>query len=335
MNSDEIYMNLAISQAWKTQTLTLPNPAVACLILHNNEILALESHQKSGFPHAEVLACKSAFMKLSDNRELENIQDSNKIHEFLSANHNNIFKDCEFFVTLEPCNHYGKTPPCAKLLEELKPKRIIIGTNDTHKIASGGAARLKDIEVSLVLSSKAESLLYPFKCLQRGRFNLFKIASRLDGSYEGGIISNEDSRIFTHNMRAVADSITISGRTLRDDNPFLDTRYALPPYKSNKNPKIYIFSKNIKDISSYNIKNREVEIVENLNHLQEDFNIIEGGFSMLSNVKDSIDCIMGYIAPSIRTGGIFHQTSLDDFYLAHCDILEKEEGNIRYWLFRK
>ena len=310
MQQYETYMRKCFELAQKGYGKTSPNPMVGCVIINDDGGIISEGFQSEcGKAHAE----RDALLKVSP-------------------------ADCNgatLIVNLEPCSHYGKTPPCAKLLEELKPKRIIIGTNDTHKIASGGAARLKDIEVSLVLSSKAESLLYPFKCLQRGRFNLFKIASRLDGSYEGGIISNEDSRIFTHNMRAVADSITISGRTLRDDNPFLDTRYALPPYKSNKNPKIYIFSKNIKDISSYNIKNREVEIVENLNHLQEGFNIIEGGFSMLSNVKDSIDCIMGYIAPSIRTGGMFHQTSLDDFYLAHCDILEKEEGNIRYWLFRK
>ena len=154
--SDEIFMQIALDYAWRFQTLTLPNPCVGALVLYRNVVIALQAHYKVGYPHAEVLACKEAFFYLAKhdisaqqkirqtlvlmqaNKHYEDshcismtleslldtltsLHDSQQIHDFIKTYHSGIFHECEFFVTLEPCNHYGKTPPCAILLKAIAP----------------------------------------------------------------------------------------------------------------------------------------------------------------------------------------------------------------------
>lgn len=117
------YMNLALNEAWKYQFLTYPNPAVGCVILDKNEkILAIKAHEKAGCAHAELNAIAHAFTNL--NPEISLPQEANAMHEFICKNHRGIFKDSIAFVTLEPCSHQGKTPPCAKLFSELGFKKI-------------------------------------------------------------------------------------------------------------------------------------------------------------------------------------------------------------------
>ncbi|MWV62528.1 bifunctional diaminohydroxyphosphoribosylaminopyrimidine deaminase/5-amino-6-(5-phosphoribosylamino)uracil reductase RibD [Helicobacter saguini] len=287
---------------------------------------------------------------------LEKLENSQDIHKFISKFHNNIFKKCKMYVTLEPCNHFGKTPPCSKLLKKIKIKSLCVGIKDDNFKASGGFETLKNIEIKKNISAmNAENLIYPFTQYQKNKgFLLFKIAHRLNGDYKSGIISNLDSKIYSHNMRSVADFIIISGETLRNDNPLLDTRFACYPYKNNgdlaqKLPKIYIFSKNIKSIESYNIKDREVSIIDSIEKIPNvGFGIIEGGFNFLatllneyleSNNKDStnkakkikkIDAILGYIAPNFLESKLDSNSKnskdskilLQDFELVKVDILD-------------
>ena len=110
---DNFYMKLAIDEAWKYQLLTYPNPAVGCVIVKNGKLLAIEAHKEAGMPHAEVNALKEAFLKENPKSVLSTLKTSQEIHKFLIENHNGFFNDCEIFVTLEPCNHIGKTPACA------------------------------------------------------------------------------------------------------------------------------------------------------------------------------------------------------------------------------
>ena len=119
-------MLLAIQEAWKYQLLTYPNPAVGATVVKNNQVLSVSAHKESGSSHAEVLALKEAYLTKYPNSELKNINESNKIHKFIILNHNNFFHDCEIYVTLEPCNHIGKTPACAMLLESIKSKKYIL-----------------------------------------------------------------------------------------------------------------------------------------------------------------------------------------------------------------
>lgn len=287
---------------------------------------------------------------------LEKLENSQDIHKFISKFHNNIFKKCKMYITLEPCNHFGKTPPCSKLLKKIKIKSLCVGIKDSNSKAAGGFETLKNIDIKKNISAEnARNLIYPFTQMQKNNaFLVFKIAHRLNGEYKNGIISNLDSKIYSHNMRSIADFIIISGETLRNDNPLLDTRYAIFPYQDSKLqdsttqdsiknsikdsikdsgaqdsnikdsikdskvnnapklPKIYIFSKNIKSIESYNINGREVSIIDSIDKIPNvGFGIIEGGFNFLASLlneykKDSvnnakikkIDCILGYIAPN-------------------------------------
>src|SRR5574344_1656008 len=134
---DNFYMKLAIDEAWKYQLLTYPNPAVGCVIVKDGKLLAIEAHKEAGLAHAEI------------NSVLKALNTSKEIHEFLIKNHNNFFNDCEIFTTLEPCNHDGKTPSCAKLLAILKPKRVIISSNDETINAHGGIQTLKDANIEI------------------------------------------------------------------------------------------------------------------------------------------------------------------------------------------
>ena len=119
-------MNLAISEAWKYQGLTYPNPAVGCTVVgEHGEILAVEAHHKAGEPHAEVNALKAAYYKLTQDDTILSLTSSFDIHNYLLKNHNNIFKNCSLYSTLEPCSHIGKTPACANLIAKLGIKNVL------------------------------------------------------------------------------------------------------------------------------------------------------------------------------------------------------------------
>ena len=107
------YLQLAIDEAWKYQFLTYPNPAVGAVLIVKNKVF-ISAHKKAGLPHAEVNVIYEAYKHFFKAPDLTT---SNDIHNFLYQNHNNFFNDAILYVTLEPCNHYGKTPPCSLLIK--------------------------------------------------------------------------------------------------------------------------------------------------------------------------------------------------------------------------
>lgn len=293
------YMQLAIDEAWKYQLLTHPNPAVGATVVKNNKVLSVEAHKEAGLPHAEVLALKSAYLTQYPNSFIKDLQSSQEIHNFLIENHNQFFHDCEIFVTLEPCNHIGKTPACAMLLESIQIKKVTIGTLDPNQNASGGQERLlkANIEVEVgVCKEKTDKLLYPFLKYQRGYFSFFKIAMREDGSVDGGYITTEKSLDLVHEMRTKIDLMVIGGNTIRKDRPTLDARFS----KSKKTPDILIYSKSKnfdKTIPLFSVKNREVFIASNLSLLKQNkFVMIEGGYSLFEVLKNKIDYLMVFLS---------------------------------------
>ncbi|MEA2019816.1 MAG: bifunctional diaminohydroxyphosphoribosylaminopyrimidine deaminase/5-amino-6-(5-phosphoribosylamino)uracil reductase RibD [Campylobacterota bacterium] len=292
------YLQLAIQEAWKYQFLTYPNPAVGATVVKNNQILSTEAHKEAGLPHAEVNALKSAYLKEYPNSKIKNLTKSDEIHNFLIENHNNFFKDCEIYVTLEPCNHIGKTPACAMLLESIEIKKVYIGTLDPNNEASGGEKRLQNsnIEVEVLDNVDCDNLLLPFIKWQQKNFKFFKIAMREDGSIDGGYITTQDSLNLVHNIRTKLDLMLIGGETVRVDRPTLDSRFA----RKNISPDIQIYSrkKNIdKTIPLFSVKNREVTISDNLDLLNsKNFIMIEGGYNLLKIIKDKVDCLMIFIS---------------------------------------
>lgn len=151
LTRDTLFMNHCIDLAWLAQTLTLPNPPVCALLLDKDyEIISSAIHLKAGKAHAEVLALLSGYETMSGEKSaLDKSSEPSKIHEFLCKNHKGLFRDKILLITLEPCNHYGKTPPCAKLLCELKPAKVIIAFKDKWGESSNGAQRLQSAGVKV------------------------------------------------------------------------------------------------------------------------------------------------------------------------------------------
>ena len=300
---DNFYMRLAIDEAWKHQLLTYPNPAVGCVIVKNQRLLAVEAHKEAGMPHAEVNALKIAYLKDNPNSILKTKNSSFDIHQFLLQNHNGFFNDCEIYVTLEPCNHIGKTPSCANLLKELKPKRIIISVKDPNKQATGGLETLKNenIDVTLgILEKDGLNLILPFISWQNKSCIFFKMAQTLNGSIDGKISSNR-ALAYVHTLRDKIDLLVIGGNSVRIDKPTLDTRYI-----QGKNPDIFIYSKNKvfdNNIPLFKIPNRKVMISDDLYKLLDyKFIMIEGVYNLLDKLKERIDFFILIISPKIRKG---------------------------------
>jgi diaminohydroxyphosphoribosylaminopyrimidine deaminase/5-amino-6-(5-phosphoribosylamino)uracil reductase len=299
--NDEFYMSLAIAEAWKYQLLTYPNPAVGAMVLKNGEIVSLEAHQKAGLAHAEVLALKSAYLNKNPKSDLQTINDPFEIHDYLKENHNGFFEDCEIYITLEPCNHTGKTPACSDLLVVLKPKRVIVSVLDPNKKASGGIEKLKSygIEVTTDICKKqGDDLLFPFLQYMSGKFAFFKLATRSNGSINGGYITSQESLKYVHQLRNVIDTLVIGGNTVRIDRPTLDCRFI----DSGKSPDVIIYSKQKefdKTIPLFQVPHREVQISDMLD-LDKGYIMIEGGYNLLERLYDQIDMLALFISPNFK-----------------------------------
>ncbi|CAM2874247.1 bifunctional diaminohydroxyphosphoribosylaminopyrimidine deaminase/5-amino-6-(5-phosphoribosylamino)uracil reductase RibD [Helicobacter burdigaliensis] len=305
----EFCFDLILKEAWKYQALTLPNPAVGALILDKfGKILSLKAHKQAGKPHAEILALQEAYYKLSGDKSILSLEESKEIHKFLKENAKNIFKDCTLYVTLEPCLNEGKTPSCAKLLAELSIKEICIATQDVNKKARGGAEFLENLGMRVIkaweikelegIHKKAKELLIPFARLQKkGAFVLFKYASRLNGSIDGGQISSPKMREFMHNLRSKVDSLLISGKTIREDNPILDVRFAT--LENKKNPDINILTR-MQDFPKtaplFSVPAREVNIISKVPEFKG-FVFCEGGSEFFKTLKPYCDLLLVLITP--------------------------------------
>ncbi|TPH47199.1 bifunctional diaminohydroxyphosphoribosylaminopyrimidine deaminase/5-amino-6-(5-phosphoribosylamino)uracil reductase [Helicobacter pylori] len=332
----ESLLEMCLNKAWEHQTLALENPSVACMVLDkHHEILSLETHKKAKTPHAEVLVAKSALKILRPHlkNDLEKLEDPKILSDFLKTRHDNAFTDCVFLITLEPCNSYGKTPACSELLEVLKPKRVVIAVEE-NEAKKGGLTRLQKAHIETMicrnLENKAKDLLLPFRVMeQKGRFNLFKLALRMNGDYYHGKITGPKSVIFTHNQRAVCDTLIISGKTIRTDNPLLDARFC-DSFYHNKNPNIAILSKHSIDPNSkvFSVPNRLVNTFNNPKDLplEKGFNFIEGGWGLFESLRNKIDALLLHLHASM-IGEAFSALALKTPFkgrLLHAQILENE-----------
>lgn len=300
---DNFYMNLAIDEAWKHWGLTYPNPPVGGLVLdENGKIISISAHKKAGEPHSEVLAVRDAYFQITNDSNILELNISEDIHNYLYKNHNNIFNGSTIYTTLEPCNHYGKTPPCSLLLKNLGFKRVVIGVLDEHQKASGGEEFLKNsgVETTILNSQRAKDLIEPFQKWNRDQFIFFKYAQRLNGSIDGGVISSKESREYVHSLRDKIDLMVIGGNTVRIDRPTLDSRLI-----NGKAPDILIYSNNEefdRDIPLFSVPNRRVYIENSLKRAESyKFIMVEGGYSLLNSISNKIDWILLFISPNLTS----------------------------------
>lgn len=212
MNYD-LLMRKAIEISAPYKYLVKPNPMVGALIVKDGKILAEGAHKKFGEAHAEV----NCFNSLKEKIEEDHVM----------------------ICTLEPCNHYGKTPPCTKKIIESGIKKIIIGSLDPNpKVAGTGIKTLKDagLEVSYgVLEKEVRELnkFFFFKHENGRPFITIKIASSADWmshSKDGSTtwITSEASRKDVQLIRAEHDAILTGGNTIRSDQPRMNARVEFP-----------------------------------------------------------------------------------------------------------
>ena len=323
---DRFFMKLAIDEAWKYQFQTYPNPAVGCTVVKNGEILSIEAHKEAGLAHAEVNALKAAYLKKHPNDVLKTKNDAFDIHEYLIKNHNGFFEDCEVYVTLEPCNHVGKTPSCANLLKELKPKRVIVGHEDINKEAKGGCETLKSVNIDVstdCMKKEAYELLYPFIKWSSGTFIFYKMAQTLNGCIDGQISGNQ-AKAYVHSLRDKIDLMLIGGNTVRTDKPKLDARFI-----AGRAPNVMIYSKNKifdKSIPLFHIPNREVIISDDLFKLLDyKFVMVEGVYNLMDILKERLDFIILIVSPKIRKGlNALNDIDLD-FEIVHENYIGEEK----------
>ena len=203
----------------------------------NGEILNIAAHEKFGSFHAEFNAILNVLKILKP--DLNFPKTTQEIYDFILKNHDDIFKNATIFVTLEPCNHFGKTPPCSNLIAKLGFRRVVVGIRDLNKIASGGIELLKSNKIEIkvgVCEEKCKELIEPFLKWQSGNFSFFKIAISQNGVINGKI-SGENLQILNHKIRSKIDLLVVGGNTVRTDRPILDARKI-----SGKNPDVFIYS---------------------------------------------------------------------------------------------
>ncbi len=325
--NDNFYMKLAIDEAWKYQLLTYPNPAVGAVVVKDGELLSIEAHKEAGKPHAEVNALKAAYLKKYPQSRLKMIHDAFEIHDYLIKNSKNFFHDCDIYVTLEPCNHTGKTPSCAKLIAQLSLNRVVIGINDPNRTASGGLETLENAHIDVssnVMKKQCNELILPFVKWNKGTFIFFKMAQTLNGTVDGGYISSNQTLAYVHALRDKIDCLAIGGNTVRTDRPTLDSRYI-----QGRNPNVFIYSKNKifdKEIPLFKIPNRDVIISNDLFKLLDyKFVMIEGVHKLLNTLINKIDYLVLLISPKMRDG-LHSIKSLDlDFEIVHENYIGKEK----------
>ncbi len=303
---DESLMQHALNEAWKYQGLTFPNPAVgAVLSREDGEVVGVGAHQKAGSPHAEVLALKDAYKRLSGDKRIDLLHESHELHTFLIHNHANLFNTLSLHVSLEPCHHYGNTPPCSQLIHTLGIKRIVIGSCDSSAKAQGGGEFLRKAGKEVIfgcLQKACDELLTPFTCKEHNTpFIFFKVALSLNGVATGGTISSLQSRVMVHRLRDRCDLLVIGGNTVREDRPILDARLC-----EGRAPDVLIYSRTQnfdKTIPLFANVHRKVFIEPSLDRMKTySMVMIEGGQAMIDASQTHVKWFLVFRSPHEKEG---------------------------------
>ena len=209
---DGAWMRRALALAERGWGHTAPNPMVGAVVVKGREVLAVGFHDKAGEDHAEIQALKLAGSKA---------------------------KGATLYVTLEPCDHHGKTPPCTGAILAAGVRRVVAACEDPSPVAQGGSRRLREAGVEVLVGveeSAARELNAPFfHALRSDRpFVQLKLALSLDGALADhsrmpGWLTGDAARREVHRLRAGADAIAVGIGTVLADDPELTVRHAPPP----------------------------------------------------------------------------------------------------------
>jgi diaminohydroxyphosphoribosylaminopyrimidine deaminase/5-amino-6-(5-phosphoribosylamino)uracil reductase len=229
--SDEYYMRIALKLALKAKGNTSPNPLVGAVIVKHGQIVGSGFHRQAGLEHAEIVALQEAGKKA---------------------------KGATLFVTLEPCMHFGRTPPCTNRILQSGIKEVVVGMIDPNPLNNGkGLSILKENKIKVkvgVLQDELHKINETFIkfITTRMPFVTVKVAESLDGriaTYTGDSrwVSSDKSRAFAHRLRKDYDAIMVGVNTVLRDNPRLDAWF------SKKHPVKVIVDSNLSTPENSNI----------------------------------------------------------------------------------
>ncbi|MFZ4670926.1 MAG: bifunctional diaminohydroxyphosphoribosylaminopyrimidine deaminase/5-amino-6-(5-phosphoribosylamino)uracil reductase RibD [Flavobacterium sp.] len=264
MKIHEKYINRCIKLAKNGLGTTFPNPLVGSVIVYEDKIIGEGWHKKAGEPHAEVNAINSVKDK-------------------------SLLSKSTIYVSLEPCSHFGKTPPCCDSIITHKIPNVVVGTIDPNsKVAGSGIKRLQENHVNVtvgVLEKECNELnkrFFTFHTKKRP-YIILKWAESLEGyiapiskeKLEPSWISNPFSRQLVHKWRTEEQAILVGTKTVLDDNPRLNSR----DWKGN-NPVRIIIDKSGKINDNYFVKDKSIKtiiITEQENLTSSENGIYENG----------------------------------------------------------
>lgn len=336
MNRDEYYMHRCIQLARNGRTNAQPNPMVGAVIVHDGQIIGEGYHVRRGEGHAEVNAVAS-----------------------VKPEHLPLLSQSTIYVTLEPCSHYGKTPPCADMLVEKGFKRVVVGCVDPNeKVRGRGIQKLKDagIEVEVgVCQTECEELnkvFFTFHRLCRPYVTL-KWAQSRDGFIGRKVnedeaimgednrvhISNRYSQMLSHKLRTEHQAILIGRKTLINDNPSLTVREwkgrnpirIILTHNDNLPREMKIFDD---EAETMIMEGKIEEVLHKLFEMGVQSLLVEGGSEVHqqfidAGLWDEIRIEQGEImlnegveAPRFDKNGLSHESL--DFFNTHFDIYSKK-----------
>ncbi|TVQ44413.1 MAG: bifunctional diaminohydroxyphosphoribosylaminopyrimidine deaminase/5-amino-6-(5-phosphoribosylamino)uracil reductase RibD [Saprospirales bacterium] len=292
---DELYMRRCIDLAQKGRGKTGLNPLVGALLVHNNRIIGEGWHKGYGQAHAEPNALSS-----------------------VSKKDRSLISKSTLYVSLEPCSHFGKTPPCTELIIQHQIPRVVIGSVDPNPIVNGrGIAKLKEAGVAVtsgVLSTDTNNLIKVFKTNQllKRPYITIKFAKSCDGfigKKEAAVrISDPITDFFTHRLRTEVSGIAVGRNTADIDSPqltsrkypgknpmrliFCSTKLPLPNDKTfdysaptivvaPKDATPYPFNKNITILAPEETLKKTIEKI--YRELRVDHLLIEGGSQLINS----------------------------------------------------
>lgn len=261
MSNDKKYMRRCLQLAENGRQNAQPNPMVGAVITDKcGNIIGEGYHIRCGEAHAEV----------------------NAFADCERRGNNHLLPEATIYVSLEPCAHYGKTPPCADLIIRKGVKRVVVGCVDSFSEVSGrGIQRIKDagIEVTVgVLEEECKELnraFFTYHTLHRP-FITLKWAQSADGFIDKDFkpirISNAKTTMLAHKLRAENNAILVGRTTLERDKPSLNVREWY-----GKNPKKYVLSTSFLENLEHLGNLESLESLENLEHLPHQNLLVEGG----------------------------------------------------------
>lgn len=208
LETAERFMRVALREAAKGLGRTSPNPAVGAVLVRDGRVVARGHHAKAGGPHAEVVAIRAA---------------------------GDLTRGADLYTTLEPCDHYGRTPPCSIAILRAGIRRVLVGSSDPNPLVNGkGIARLRREGVEVVegvLAPACDALnAHWFRYIRDGRpYVTLKAAVTLDGRIatrtgDARWVSGEAARRWVHRLRDRVDAVLVGAGTARVDDPELTVR---------------------------------------------------------------------------------------------------------------